>query len=93
MYQKFIPHYADICEPLYKLNQKRSQFIWMSEAQYAYERLQKALTTTSVLTLPNCEHHFKLYTDASSTDIVAMFSRKCMAIGYASLILSSAEKN
>ncbi|GFY32816.1 retrovirus-related Pol polyprotein from transposon 297 [Trichonephila clavipes] len=31
-YQKFIAHYADICEPLYRLKKKGAKFNWSKEA-------------------------------------------------------------
>ncbi|GFX95179.1 retrovirus-related Pol polyprotein from transposon 297 [Trichonephila clavipes] len=32
-YQKFIPQYADICEPLYRLKKKGAKFNWSTKAQ------------------------------------------------------------
>lgn len=62
-YQRFIPHYYNICEYLYKLTRKCSPFICTPEE--AYEDLKQSLT--SFLALPNNSHSFELYTDASAT--------------------------
>ncbi|GFY27902.1 retrovirus-related Pol polyprotein from transposon 297 [Trichonephila clavipes] len=52
-YQKFIPKYADICEPLYRLKKKRAKFNWSTEAQDSFDKIKRALTEEPVLQLPN----------------------------------------
>ncbi|GFX19408.1 retrovirus-related Pol polyprotein from transposon 297 [Trichonephila clavipes] len=39
-YQKFIPHYADICEPLHRLKKKGAKFNWSTEAQDAFDKIK-----------------------------------------------------
>ncbi|GFW44230.1 retrovirus-related Pol polyprotein from transposon 297 [Trichonephila clavipes] len=51
--QKFISHYADICEPLYRLKKKRAKFNWSTEAQDAFDKIKRSLTEAPVLQLPN----------------------------------------
>ncbi|GFX60658.1 retrovirus-related Pol polyprotein from transposon 297 [Trichonephila clavipes] len=41
-YQKFIPHYADICEPLYRLKKKKAKFNWSTETQDAFDKIKRA---------------------------------------------------
>ncbi|GFX49534.1 retrovirus-related Pol polyprotein from transposon 297 [Trichonephila clavipes] len=36
-YQKFIPKYADICEPLYRLKKEGAKFNWSTEAQDSFD--------------------------------------------------------
>ncbi|GFU92707.1 retrovirus-related Pol polyprotein from transposon 297 [Trichonephila clavipes] len=57
-YQKFIPHYADICEPLYRLKKKGAKFNWSTEAQDSFDKIKRALTEAPVLQLPNFTEQF-----------------------------------
>ncbi|GFS87617.1 retrovirus-related Pol polyprotein from transposon 297 [Trichonephila clavipes] len=50
-YQKFIPQYADICEPLYRLKKKGAKFNWSTEAQDSFDKIKRALTEAPVLQL------------------------------------------
>ncbi|GFW05951.1 retrovirus-related Pol polyprotein from transposon 297 [Trichonephila clavipes] len=63
-YQKFIPQYADICEPLYRLKKKGAKFNWSTEAQDSFDKIKRALTEAQVLQLPNFTEQFNLFTDA-----------------------------
>lgn len=65
-YQRFIPNYADILEPLYRTKRKRTRFVWTQETQEAYGQLKLSLIMALVLILPDYDHSLKLYTDASS---------------------------
>ncbi|GFV67110.1 retrovirus-related Pol polyprotein from transposon 297 [Trichonephila clavipes] len=47
-YQKFIPKYADICEPLYRLKKKGAKFHWSTEAQESFDKIKQALTEAPV---------------------------------------------
>ncbi|GFV02987.1 retrovirus-related Pol polyprotein from transposon 297 [Trichonephila clavipes] len=40
-YQKFIPRYADICEPLYQLKKKGAKFNWSREAQDSFDQIKQ----------------------------------------------------
>ncbi|GFX74669.1 retrovirus-related Pol polyprotein from transposon 297 [Trichonephila clavipes] len=57
-YQKFIPRYADICEPLYRLKKKGAKFSWSTEAQDSIDKIKRALTEAPVLQLPNFTEQF-----------------------------------
>ncbi|GFX12000.1 retrovirus-related Pol polyprotein from transposon 297 [Trichonephila clavipes] len=39
-YQKFIPHYADICEPLYRLKKKGAKSNWSMEARDSFNKVK-----------------------------------------------------
>ncbi|GFW18952.1 retrovirus-related Pol polyprotein from transposon 297 [Trichonephila clavipes] len=92
-YQKFIPHYADICEPLYRLKKKGAKFIWSTEAQEAFNKVKRALTEAPVLQLPNFQEQFDLFTDASGVGIGAVLNQKHGPIAFASRTLNKAERN
>ncbi|GFW99365.1 retrovirus-related Pol polyprotein from transposon 17.6 [Trichonephila clavipes] len=73
-YQKFIPQYADICEPLYRLKKKGAKFNWSTEAQDSFDKIKRALTEAPVLQLPNFTEQFNLFTDASGVGIGAVLT-------------------
>ncbi|GFX51138.1 retrovirus-related Pol polyprotein from transposon 297 [Trichonephila clavipes] len=68
--QKFIPQYADICEPLYRLKKKGAKFNWSTEAQDSFDKIKRALTEAPVLQLPNFREQFNLFTDAVGSELV-----------------------
>ncbi|GFW85144.1 retrovirus-related Pol polyprotein from transposon 297 [Trichonephila clavipes] len=41
-YQKFIPKYADICEPLYQFKKKGAKFNWSTEAPDSFDKIKRA---------------------------------------------------
>ncbi|GFY29192.1 retrovirus-related Pol polyprotein from transposon opus [Trichonephila clavipes] len=92
-YQKFISHYADICEPLYRLKKKGPKFNWSTEAQDALNKVKRALTEAEVLQLPNFQEPFNLFTDASGVGIGAVLNQNHRPIAFTSRNLNKAEKN
>ncbi|GFY14968.1 retrovirus-related Pol polyprotein from transposon 17.6 [Trichonephila clavipes] len=57
-YQKFIPKYADIYEPLYRLKKKGAKFNWSTEAHDYFDKIKRALAEAPVLPLPNFTEQF-----------------------------------
>ncbi|GFT02658.1 retrovirus-related Pol polyprotein from transposon 17.6 [Trichonephila clavipes] len=92
-YQKFIPHYADICEPLHQLKKKGAKFNWSTEAQGAFNKVKRALTEAPVLQLPNFQERFNLFTDACWVGIGAVLNQNHRPIAFASRTLNKAERN
>ncbi|GFY12030.1 retrovirus-related Pol polyprotein from transposon 17.6 [Trichonephila clavipes] len=92
-YQKFIPQYADICEPLYRLKKKGAKFNWSTEAQDSFDKITRALTEAPVLQLPNFTEQFNLFTDASGVGIGAVLNKNHRPIAFASRTLNKADRN
>ncbi|GFX69893.1 retrovirus-related Pol polyprotein from transposon 297 [Trichonephila clavipes] len=92
-YQKLIPHYADICEPLYRLKKKGAKFNWSMEAQDALNKVKRALTEAPVLHLPNFQEQFNLFTDACGVGIGSVLNQNHRPIAFASRTLNKAERN
>ncbi|GFU86702.1 retrovirus-related Pol polyprotein from transposon 17.6 [Trichonephila clavipes] len=92
-YQKFIPKYANICEPLYRLKKKGAKFNWSTEAQDSFDKIKRALTEAPVLQLPNFTEQFNLFTDASGVGIGAVLNQNHRPIAFASRTLNKAERN
>ncbi|GFY36169.1 retrovirus-related Pol polyprotein from transposon 17.6 [Trichonephila clavipes] len=92
-YQKFIPRYADICEPLYQLKKKGAKFNWSGEAQDSFDQIKRTLTEALVLQLLNFSEQFNLFTDASGVGIGAVLQQNQKPIAFASRTLNKAERN
>ncbi|GFX68418.1 retrovirus-related Pol polyprotein from transposon 297 [Trichonephila clavipes] len=92
-YQKFIPQYVDICEPLYRLKKKGAKLNWSMEAQDSFNKLKPALTEAPVLQLPNFQEQISLFTDASGVGIGAVLNQNHRPIAFASRTLDKAERN
>ncbi|XP_042031379.1 uncharacterized protein LOC121778137 [Salvia splendens] len=70
-YRRFIEHYASIAGPLTDLLKKDS-FGWSPTAAESFVALKKAMSSASVLRLPNFDRTFYLETDASDFGIGAV---------------------
>ncbi|GFS65646.1 retrovirus-related Pol polyprotein from transposon 17.6 [Trichonephila clavipes] len=90
---KFIPRYADICEPLYQLKKKGAKFNWSGEAQDSFDQIKRTLTEAPILQLPNFSEQFNLFTDASEVGIGAVLQQNQKPIAFASRTLNKAERN
>ncbi|GFX09122.1 retrovirus-related Pol polyprotein from transposon 17.6 [Trichonephila clavipes] len=91
-YQKFIPKYADVCEPLYRLEKTGAKFNWSTEAQDYFDKIKRALTKTPVSQLPNFTEQFNLFTDASGVGISAVLNENHRPIAFTSRTLNKAER-
>ncbi|GFU69970.1 retrovirus-related Pol polyprotein from transposon 297 [Trichonephila clavipes] len=92
-YQKFIPNYADTCEPLHRLKKKGAKFNWSTEAQDFFNKVKRVLTEASILQLPNFQEQFNLLTDASGFGISAVLNQSLRPIAFASRTLNKTERN
>jgi hypothetical protein len=64
-YRKFVPHFASIARPLYKLLEKQTVWNWDEEAQTAFENLKTCMASEPVLAFPDFSRPFIISTDAS----------------------------
>ena len=92
-YRRFIKNFASVAAPLLK---KGVKFTWTDECQRAFECLRDALVKAPILSYPNFNERFVLYTDASNTGIGAVLAQNIngieQTIAYASRSLKAYEK-
>src|SRR6267378_5850158 len=72
-YRRFVKDYSTIARPLFNLTKQNTTWLWTSECNNVFTRLQHTLTTSLVLVLPDYDRAFTLITDAS--DCHASFPR------------------
>jgi hypothetical protein len=85
-YRRFISGYSLICRPLHDLL-KKGTYTWQPQHEHAFQTLKKALTTATVLALPNFSEPFILETDISGSGLGAVLMQKGRAIAYYSTAL------
>ncbi|KAL0433094.1 UNVERIFIED_CONTAM: Retrovirus-related Pol polyprotein from transposon [Sesamum latifolium] len=74
-YRRFVRHYSTIAAPLTDLL-KATVFSWSVATMSAFNSLKSAMTSLSVLTLPNFALPFDLTTDASTIAVGAVLSQQ-----------------
>jgi len=92
-YQKFVPNFAKIAEPLHALTRKGVEFEWLSACQESFNCLRQKLVESPVLAYPDFSKDFVLETDPSICGLGAVLSQVqedgCFhPISYASRALS-----
>ena len=71
-YRRFIAGYAVKSSPLRKLLKKNVAFVWIQECEKAFRGLKDSLMRYPVLSFPDFNKPFKLYTDGSYLGIGAL---------------------
>ena len=74
-YGKFIPNFATLAAPLFKLEEKGQNFVWSNNCQKSFDTLKQALCEAPVLAFPRFDFSFVLGTDTSTTGIAAVLSQ------------------
>ena len=64
-YRKFVPQFSDLARPLNALTQKNTTFKWTQICQESFEVLKTSLMTEPILTYPDPNLPYVLFTDAS----------------------------
>jgi len=66
-YRRFVKDFAKIASPLNRLTRKDISFVWSPECETAFISLKDRLCSPPILSYPDFERPFHLYTDASQT--------------------------
>ena len=64
-YRRFIKGYSKMVSPLTDLLKKDNQWDWSTQCQMAFESMKEAISTESMLRLPDLDLPFEVQTDAS----------------------------
>ena len=54
-YRRFLPDFSTVAQPLYKLTEAKTEFVWTGECQLAFDSLKGSLTSARVLAYPTRE--------------------------------------
>lgn len=95
-YRRYIPHFAELANPLNKLTRKGETFTWSDDCQNSFNLLKNSLSHPPLLQYPDfsTENEFILQTDASGLAIGAVLSNKDdRPVAYASRSLNKSELN
>ena len=94
--RRFVPHFAEMAEPITRLLKKGVPFQWLEEQQQAYENLKTNISDQVLLTAPDGNKPYVLVTDASSVGIGAVLlqekDEELVPLEFASKTLTAAEK-
>ena len=95
-YRRFIPDFSTIAQPLHKLTEAKTEFVWTEQCQLAFNSLKGLLTSGRVLAYLTREGKFVLDTDASDQGVGAVLSQLQDAvekpIAFPSRTLSKSER-
>ncbi|MHB1865753.1 MAG: retropepsin-like aspartic protease/reverse transcriptase, partial [Candidatus Saccharimonadales bacterium] len=75
-YRRFIRSYAQVAEPLFRLLEKTTIYLWTEECQCAFEALKRYLVSSPILRYPDFKQRFFLHTDASGYALGAILSQR-----------------
>ena len=73
---RFIPNYAEIMKPIYKLLKKDVKFEWNDESKRAFEQIKTAICEATVLISPYYEKEFQIFSFAFEDTIVGVLLQK-----------------
>ncbi|KAL8148658.1 hypothetical protein AgCh_005865 [Apium graveolens] len=83
-YQRFVQDFSKIATPLTKLTRKNEKFIWNEKYEEIFQELKKRLITAPILSLPDDQGNFVIYSDASHKGLGCVLMQYDKVIAYAS---------
>ena len=92
-YRRFVENFSRIAMPLTKLTRKNVKFVWDEDCEAAFIELKRRLTTAPVLTVPNSNEPYVVYTDAFGSGLGCFLMQNGKVVAYAYRQLKSHEKN
>ena len=96
-YDKFLPHRATVCEPLYRLYDEGTAWRWGAKEQEAFDAAKEMLCSGDLLVHYDLDRELVLSCDASPVGLGAVlahvFDEGERPIEYASRALNAAERN
>ena len=83
-YRRFVQDFSIIASPLTKLLRKDVKFKWSEECQACFEKLNQCLTSAPVLTLPEGDDGYEVYSDASLRGLGCVLMQHGRVVAYTS---------
>ena len=83
-YRIFIEGFSKIVGPLHCLTRKGVNFEWTNRREESFQTLKEKLTSTPVLTLPEGNKGFEVYSDASRQGLGCVLMQHKRVVAYAS---------
>ena len=92
-YRRFIEGFSKIVGPLHCLTRKGVKFEWTDRCEGSFQTLKEKLTSAPVLTLPEGNEGFEVYSDASYQGLGCVLMQHKRVVAYASRQLKKHELN
>ena len=92
-YRRFIEGFSKIAGPLHCLTRKGVNFEWTDRCEESFQTLKEKLTSAPVLTLPEGNEGFEVYSDASRQGLGCVLMQHKRVVAYASRQLKKHELN
>ncbi|XP_062103581.1 uncharacterized protein LOC133814666 [Humulus lupulus] len=92
-YCRFVENFSRISMPLTKLTRKDLKFMWDDNCEETFRELKPRLTTVTILTMPNSNEPFVVFTDAFGTGLGGVLMPNGKVVAYVSCQLKTHEKN
>lgn len=97
-FRRFIADFSKFSEPLTKLTKKENKFSWGEEQEKAFQRLKGKLLNEPLLSFPDYNKPFHLFTDASQVAMAGVLMQRdeevkaYRAVSYCSRTMSETER-
>ena len=88
---KFLPHLADVMEPLRRLTRKDAEWQWTEEQDKSFGEVKKLVTAAPILSYYDPKEELVIQCDASQKGLGAALLQKGKPIAYASRALTDTE--
>ena len=92
-YRRFVKDFSSIAAPLTRLTKKEVRFEWDAGCEHAFQELKVRLTSAPILTIPNTEEPYEVYSDASGVGLGCVLMQGGHVVAYASRQLRPHERN
>ena len=83
-YHRFVENFSRIAMPLTKLTKKEVKFVWDDSCEEAFRELKQRLNIAPILTVPNSDEPYVVFTDASGTGLGGVLMQNGKVVAYAS---------
>ena len=83
-YRRFVKDLSSIVAPMTRLTSKEVRFEWDAECENTFRELKVRLTSAPVLTIPDSEELYEVYTDASGSRLGCVLMQGGRVVAYAS---------